>query len=184
MPQWTPIQLNEDIQLVLPPHENLIDEDRFFLVGDWILPKFDVSSKGGTDKRFFLEMLSFLSPENDLDAWDDFLSSKYETSSRPANLSCILEIYDAGFESCPTSLLAKFIGELKTLMRSEEYSVLDQVLIHLDFARLAPEVIVGLLRVTAPVRPKLRNWHDALDRAAKELNRRGFAPKKVLAGLA
>ena len=92
-------------------------------------------------------------------------------------------VYDEGADECSTKVLAQLIGELKNILRKGEYTKLDDVFSNLELERLAPEVNIAFLRVSATARGKLKNWNSLLQNVRNEFVRRGFDPSKELIGL-
>lgn len=103
--------------------------------------------------------------------------------SDPIDLGILDEIAAEGPESCSTEVLARFIGELNSLMRYEAYGFIDQIMAGIDLSVFSPEAIVALLRVTSVVRSKLSNWRELLQRARAELQKRDIDADTVLTGL-
>lgn len=79
--------------------------------------------------------------------------------------------------------LMTMIEALHDIMGARDFKLLDAILESIIPQRLSPAMLVGLLRVSRPVRSKLRQWKPLLQRVQSELAERNFDTVRVLHGL-
>jgi hypothetical protein len=75
------------------------------------------------------------------------------------------------------------IESLHDIMGSRDFQLLDVILEAVLPQRLSPAMLVGLLRVSRPVRSELREWRAFLERVRFELAKRNIDTVRVLHGL-
>jgi hypothetical protein len=79
------------------------------------------------------------------------------------------------------SLLVLVEG-LFELIGSRQFDEVD-LLLQIDPADVAPEVSVGILRVTSNYARSLQHWSDFLEKTREDFKRRGLSPDPILVGL-
>ena len=91
-------------------------------------------------------------------------------------------VAEGSMRASSDSLLALVEG-LFELIGSRRFDEIDVLLQTADPAQLAPEVSVGILRVTSNYDQFLRNWSAFLEKTREEFKRRGLSPDPILVGL-
>lgn len=103
--------------------------------------------------------------------------------SEPANLEILVLAFNEGPDRCSNEVLVGLVHELKVLMQSHSYQVLNNILRTAEFNSLSPEAVVAILRVPSAAKSLLREWRSAVARAKTELTARGLEADRILEGL-
>lgn len=75
------------------------------------------------------------------------------------------------------------IAGVKGLFKVDRFDVVDELLKYLDFNLLNEYSIAAFFRSSYPAKSRLRNWRVGVNRAERELNKRGVPVSEVLRGL-
>lgn len=97
----------------------------------------------------------------------------------------ILDVmYSEGFKRASSAALSSMFDHFLTLQSQKRIDEIDDVIGAADVGRLAPEFMVGLLRINFPERKHLTNWVGYLNRAETELrSRKVTGVREILHGL-
>lgn len=95
----------------------------------------------------------------------------------------LLNFYNEPRDKATRSSLRIAVREINSLLRARELGRINEVLAQADFGRLAPDIIMAILRSTVSTREYYADWNSSLERAYDELKDRGLDPDQILVGL-
>jgi hypothetical protein len=95
----------------------------------------------------------------------------------------LAEAIAQGSKRASSDALLALVEGLLDLIGSRRFHEIDDLLQTADPAQLAPEVSVGILRVTSNYNQWLRHWSALLAKTQEEFRRRGLSPDQILVGL-
>jgi hypothetical protein len=102
----------------------------------------------------------------------------------PPELALLTRIYADGTERASSAGLSALLDHLLSDQSHRQIEDIDSLLMAADLSRLAPEYIVGLLRINFPFRNALPAWNDYLNSAKKEISARDIKEiEKIFDGL-
>lgn len=99
------------------------------------------------------------------------------------NLGVFQEVVDEGSEECSVRKLGDLFSTFHKLQLMRAFEYIDNVLKHQDWSLLAPEAMIGYVRINCLYKDDLVEWYPALMKIKEELEVRGFNTEEELAGL-
>jgi hypothetical protein len=101
----------------------------------------------------------------------------------PVSLSWIADLYQEGEARASSAALVKMFRESGALMARHDFDTIGQIFRSLEVSKLAPEILIGLLRMTSRARDRISDWRKFFDQVRTDLQRRGFDVAAALRGL-
>jgi hypothetical protein len=92
-------------------------------------------------------------------------------------------LYSEGTERASSNGLSSFMDYIFARLQYHKYDEVSDLLDSVDLDRLAPEYLIGLLRITFPERYLIKSWFLFVDLVRDELIRRGYDGNTELQGL-
>lgn len=103
----------------------------------------------------------------------------------PTPLTVLHDMYSAGAKRAAIEDVIRMFSSLSLFASRGRYADIMTIMAEADMTQLAPELLIGLVRITFPNRDDLSPiWQATVQNVRRELKRRKFANvKQVMAGL-
>lgn len=98
-------------------------------------------------------------------------------------LPWVQTLYDAEFNDDQSDTTTLLFSSIDDLLDSGRIALVNRLLREVEFDRLHPQIIVGLIRITFPARDLLLEWASAVDRVEDALEQKGYQKNTLLRGI-
>lgn len=92
-------------------------------------------------------------------------------------------IEDLYSDETPRGKVVVMAASFMALLQQKDFATIDSILAGVDWDRLSPVAICGMVRYPFAAREHLANWVPAVQKAYDELARRGLDADQIMMGL-